>query len=147
MIGIAVLALAAMSARAVAPAGFGLDSLIEMGASTVVIRELSGTKEDRQRRALRLIGVGFGLLAVSLLMLVQSTCVMAGGFRPHHSPLGIGWTAVTAAVTFALATGETRTGIARTGTALDDPLLKTEGTESPWSTASRPPPCCSASSC
>ncbi|KUN20813.1 hypothetical protein AQJ11_28740 [Streptomyces corchorusii] len=60
-----------------------------MGASTVVIRELSGTGEDRRR-------VGFGLLAVSLL--VQSTWVMTDGFRPHHSPLGIGWTAVTAAL-------------------------------------------------
>jgi hypothetical protein len=35
--GIVVLALAAISARSVALAGFGLDSLIEIGASTVVI--------------------------------------------------------------------------------------------------------------
>ncbi len=45
--GIIVLAVAA---RSVALAGFGLDSLIEIGASTVVIWELSGTGEDRQRR-------------------------------------------------------------------------------------------------
>jgi divalent metal cation (Fe/Co/Zn/Cd) transporter len=115
-----VLAIAALSARSVALAGFGLDSLIEIGASTVVIWELSGTGVDRQRRALKLIGVGFGLLAVYLL--VQSTWVLASGFRPHHSPLGIGWTAVTAAVMFALAAGK-----ARTGNALDNPVLKTEG--------------------
>ncbi|MEU1340618.1 cation transporter [Streptomyces sp. NPDC005827] len=53
---------------------------------------------------------------------MQSTWVLASGFRPHHSPLGIGWTAVTAAVMFALAQGK-----ARTGTALDNPVLKTEG--------------------
>ena len=41
--GIVVLAIAAVSARSVALAGFGLDSLIEIGASTVVIWELSGT--------------------------------------------------------------------------------------------------------
>ena len=41
--GIAVLALTAVSARSVALAGFGLDSLIEIGASIVVIWELSGT--------------------------------------------------------------------------------------------------------
>src|ERR1039457_3805147 len=35
--GIVVLAIAAISARSVALAGFGLDSLIEIGASTVVI--------------------------------------------------------------------------------------------------------------
>jgi hypothetical protein len=120
LIGIVVLAVAAVSARSVALAGFGLDSLIEIGASTVVIWELSGTGEDRQRRALKLIGVGFALLA--LYLLVQSTWVLVAAFRPHHSPLGIGWTAVTAAVMFALAAGK-----ARTGTALDNPVLKTEG--------------------
>ena len=46
---IAMLAIAAVSARSVALAGFALDSLIEIGASTVVIWELSGTGEQRQR--------------------------------------------------------------------------------------------------
>jgi divalent metal cation (Fe/Co/Zn/Cd) transporter len=118
--GIVVLAVAAISARSVALAGFGLDSLIEIGASTVVIWELSAAGEDRQRRALRLIGAGFALLAAYLL--AQSTLVLASGFHPRHSSLGIGWTAVTAAVMFALAFGK-----ARTGAALDNPVLRTEG--------------------
>ncbi|ANP51670.1 divalent metal cation (Fe/Co/Zn/Cd) transporter [Streptomyces griseochromogenes] len=120
VVGIVVLAVAAITAKSVALAGFGLDSLIEIGASTVVIWELSGTGEDRQRRALRLIGVGFALLAVYLL--VQSTWVLATGFHPEHSPLGIVWTAITAAVMFALAYGK-----ARTGAALGNPVLTTEG--------------------
>jgi hypothetical protein len=41
--GIVVLAIAAVAARSVALAGFALDSLIEIGASIVVIWELSGT--------------------------------------------------------------------------------------------------------
>jgi hypothetical protein len=53
--GIIVLAFAAATARSVA-CGFGLDSLIEIGASTVVIWELSGTRAQRQRTGLRLIG-------------------------------------------------------------------------------------------
>jgi hypothetical protein len=53
---IIILAFAAVAARSVALAGFGLDSLIEIGASTVVIWELSGTGEARQRLGLRLIG-------------------------------------------------------------------------------------------
>ena len=61
--GLVVLAIAALSARSVALAGFGLDSLIEIGASTVVIWELSGTGEERQRRGLRLIGYAFAILA------------------------------------------------------------------------------------
>lgn len=40
VVGIVVLAIAAWSARSVALAGFALDSLIEIGASTVVVWEL-----------------------------------------------------------------------------------------------------------
>jgi divalent metal cation (Fe/Co/Zn/Cd) transporter len=86
----------------------------------VVLWELSGTGEQRQRRALRVIGTGFAALA--LYLLAQSTLVLATGFHPGHSPVGIAWTAVTAAVMFALAHGK-----ARTGAALDNPVLATEG--------------------
>ena len=118
--GIVVLAIAAVTARSVALAGFGLDSLIEIGASTVVIWELSGAGEQRQRRGLRLIGYAFAVLAVYLL--AQSTVTLAAGYRPRPSVPGIVWTAVTAAVMFALAAGK-----ARTGRALDNPVLRTEG--------------------
>ena len=118
--GIVVLAIAAISARSVALAGFGLDSLIEIGASTVVIWELSGTGEERQRRGLRLIGYAFAALAAYLL--VQSTVVLASGYHPRHSVLGIIWTSVTMAVMFALAAGK-----ARTGRALGSPVLRIEG--------------------
>ena len=120
VVGIVVLAFAAVAARSVALAGFGLDSLIEIGASTVVIWELSGTGEDRQRRAMRLIGWAFVALAIYLV--VQSTWALAAGFHAHHSPTGIVWTAVTAVVMFTLAAGK-----ARTGAALDNPVLTTEG--------------------
>ena len=50
--GIVIPAIAAVAARSVALAGFGLDSLIEIGASAVVIWELAGTGEERQRRGL-----------------------------------------------------------------------------------------------
>lgn len=118
--GIIVLSVAAITARSVALAGFGLDSLIEIGASTVVIWELSGTGADRQQRGLRLIGGAFVALAVYLL--VQSTVVLATGYHPRHSVLGVIWTAATAAVMFTLAAGK-----ARTGQELDNPVLQTEG--------------------
>lgn len=118
--GIVILAVTAWTARSVALAGFGLDSLIEIGASTVVIWELSGTGEARQRRALHLIGVAFAALA--LYLAAQSTIVLAVGFHPHHSLAGIGWTATTAVAMFALAAGK-----ARTGAALNNPVLRTEG--------------------
>jgi divalent metal cation (Fe/Co/Zn/Cd) transporter len=116
----AVLAIAAVAARSVALAGFGLDSLIEIGASTVVIWELSGPGEQRQRRGLRLIGYAFAALAAYLL--VQSTVVLATGYHSRHSVPGIIWTAMTAAAMFALAAGKARTGVA-----LGNPVLQTEG--------------------
>ena len=120
VVGIAVLGIAAVAARSVALAGFGLDSLIEIGASTVVLWELSGTGPERQRRGLRLIGYAFAALAAYLL--IQSTLVLATGYRPRHSVLGIAWTAMTAVAMFALAAGK-----ARTGRALGNPVLRTEG--------------------
>jgi divalent metal cation (Fe/Co/Zn/Cd) transporter len=119
-VGIVILGYAAIAARSVALAGFGLDSLIEIGASTVVIWELSGTGADRQRQALRLIGAAFAALAVYLM--IQSTWVLAAGYRPRHSPVGIAWTAITAVAMLALAYGK-----ARTGKELGNPVLSTEG--------------------
>jgi divalent metal cation (Fe/Co/Zn/Cd) transporter len=120
IVGVFVLAFAAMQARSVALAGFGLDSLIEIGASTVVLWELADVGQERQRRAMRLIGFAFVGLAVYLG--IQSTVVLIVGFHPHHSPLGIVWTGLTAAVMFGLAFGK-----ARTGAALDNPVLRAEG--------------------
>jgi divalent metal cation (Fe/Co/Zn/Cd) transporter len=85
-----------------------------------VLWELPGLGEERQRRALRLIGGAFVALAAYLT--VQSVLVLATRYRPGHSVLGIAWTAVTAAVMFALAAGK-----ARTGKALGNPVLVTEG--------------------
>ncbi len=120
VIGIVVLAVAAVSAGSVALAGFGIDSLIEIGASTVVLWELAGIGGVRQRRALLLIATAF--LGLACYLIVQSAVVVVVGYHPRHSPLGIMWTAITAAVMFALAFGKRRTG-----RALGNPVLIAEG--------------------
>ena len=120
VIGVVVLVAAAVAARSVALAGFGLDSLLEIGASTVVMWELAGTGLDRQRRALRLIGLGFLILAAYLT--VQSAVVLVTRFAPQPSPIGIAWTGATALVMFALAAAK-----AQTGRALGNPVLLAEG--------------------
>lgn len=120
IVGVAVLAYGAVTARSVALAGFGVDSVIEIGASTVVLWELADVAQNRQRRALRVIGLAF--VALSVYLTVQSTVVLLIGFRPHHSLVGVVWTAVTALVMFALAAGKLRTG-----RALKNPVLITEG--------------------
>jgi divalent metal cation (Fe/Co/Zn/Cd) transporter len=81
---------------------------------------VSGTGQERQRLALRLIGWAFALLAAYLL--IQSTFVLAAGYRPGHSIAGIAWTALTAAAMFALAAGKSRAG-----NALGNPVLTAEG--------------------
>jgi divalent metal cation (Fe/Co/Zn/Cd) transporter len=120
VVGVIVLAILAVSASSVALAGFGLDSVVEIGASAVVLWELSGTGEIRQQRALRIIGVAF--LALATYLLVQSIVALAIGHHARPSLGGIAWTAVTAIVMFTLAGLKTRTG-----RALGNPVLETEG--------------------
>jgi len=120
VVGTVVVIAAALNARSVALAGFGLDSLIEIGASTVVVWQLKDTAANRERRALRLIGIAF--IALAIYIAGQATYTLITTSRPEHSTLGIAWTAVTCAVMLALAAGK-----ARTGKALDNRILQTEG--------------------
>jgi divalent metal cation (Fe/Co/Zn/Cd) transporter len=84
---------------------FGLDSLIELFASGVVIwhmRDEDAARHiGRTRRALRLVAVAFFALAVFLT--VMSIRNLAVGNRPEESPIGIAYIAVTAIVMFVLA--------------------------------------------
>ncbi len=120
VVGVVVLAVLAYRSASVALLGFGLDSLIEIVASTVVIWELTGAGEHRRRLALRLIGVAFVLLAAYLL--VQAVVALIVEHRAAPAPGGVAWTAVTALVMYALAFGK-----ARTGRRLGNPVLVTEG--------------------
>jgi divalent metal cation (Fe/Co/Zn/Cd) transporter len=120
VVGVVVLAIAATRAGSVALAGFGLDSLIEIGASIVVVWQLTGTAANRERTAMRLIGTAFMLLAVYIA--AQSLYVVMRGEQPAVSPAGIAWTAATCVVMLALTYGKTRVGAA-----LDNPVLRTEG--------------------
>ncbi len=120
VVGVVVLGVAAVASSSVALAGFGLDSLIEIGASTVVLWELSGEGEARQRRALRLIGVAF--LALAVYLMLQSAFALVQGHAASPSAAGIAWTAVTVVVMFALAALKRRTG-----RSLGNRVLEAEG--------------------
>ncbi|GAA4027007.1 cation transporter [Arthrobacter methylotrophus] len=120
VVGLGVLAAAAISAGSPALAGFGLDSLIEIFASVVVVWQLKGVHQEREARAMRLIGVAFGFLVAYLL--IQLAVVFATGIRPATSGPGIAWTALTFVVMLALAWGKIRTG-----RHLGNPVLSAEG--------------------
>ena len=120
VVGSVVVLAAAVAARSVALAGFGLDSLIEIFASLVVVWQLREMHVlERERRALRMIGVAFLLLAVYVA--VQSAYVLVAAARPRHSLLGIAWLALTAGTMFGLAAGKRSTG-----RALANRVLQTE---------------------
>jgi divalent metal cation (Fe/Co/Zn/Cd) transporter len=118
-VGVVILVVLALQSASIALTGFALDSLIEIGASTVVIWELTGTDERRQQRALRMIGWAFIALAVYLL--AQSMVALIAGNRPSPTPGGIWWTAATAVVMFSLAAGKRSVG-----RALGNPVLLAE---------------------
>lgn len=119
VIGSSIIIVAAYLAGSVALAGFGIDSLIEIFASVIVVWQLHGVGKERERRALRYIGVAFLLLAVYVF--VQSLRTLVSQVHPTTSPLGMIWLAATVAVMLLLAWGKYRTG-----QQLDNLVLLTE---------------------
>ena len=119
VVGCWIVLVSAYLARSVALAGFGIDSVIEIFASLVVVWQLKAINKDKEALAERLIGIAFFLLAAYLA--VQSILVLLAGFHPHTSPVGIVWLILTAAAMFLLAYGK-----GHTGAALGNPVLQKE---------------------
>ncbi len=100
-----------IAAASLALVGFGTDSVVEIGASLVVVWHLgsSSAADDRRRtsRALRLVGTAFAVLALVLAVVAGRDLVT--GRRPGESPWGIAYLAVTAVVMLGLAVSKQRT--------------------------------------
>lgn len=125
-IGEAVLTIALGSiAGSLALIGFGSVSIIEVFASSVVVWHLiPGHPVDNPRRtarALNLVAIAFGALAVALAVAGIRDLVLAR--KPDESPWGIAYLAVTALVMFGLAIAKRRLA-AR----LDSAPLRSEAT-------------------
>lgn len=101
-----------IAAGSLALVAFGLDSLVEVFASLVVIWHMApgdgAQHAGRDRRAMRLVGVAFGVLAVYLVIAGVRTLVAHD--QPDSSPLGIAYLFVTAIVMFSLARWKRRVG-------------------------------------
>ena len=108
VVGVVIVVAAAFAARSVALAGFGLDSLIEIFASVIVVWQLTGVNQRRGRRALRLIGGAFFALAVYILG--QEAFTVISGIRPTASMGGIAWLAATLIAMLLLSQGKRITG-------------------------------------
>jgi len=119
VMGVVIVVASAVAARSVALAGFGLDSLIEIFASVIVVWQLTGVNQQRERRALRLIGGAFFALAVYILG--QEAFTIIFGIRPTTSAGGIAWLTATLIAMLLLSRGKRITG-----RQLGNPVLTTE---------------------
>jgi len=119
IVGTAVLIVSARAADSIALGGFALDSAVEIFASLVVVWQLTGAPESRERRAMFLIGVAF--LAVGGYVLVASLHDLVSGPSAGKSVLGTTWVAATVAAMLLLAGGKKNVG-ARLG----NPVLVAE---------------------
>jgi divalent metal cation (Fe/Co/Zn/Cd) transporter len=91
-----------LAAGSLALIAFGLDSLVEVFASVVVIWYIGDHHaEGRAGHALRLVALAFGVLG--LYLLGASIYALVLGEMAKSSPLGIAYLAITACVMFALA--------------------------------------------
>ncbi len=100
-----------LQAGSLALIAFGLDSVVEIFASTVVIRNLGDRRTDpgdqRVHHSLRMIAVAFWLLAAFLVVI--SARGLIRGDRADSSPLGVAYLALTAVIMFGLARLKHRT--------------------------------------
>lgn len=120
IVGVVLVLLAAYTAHSVALAGFGLDSLIEIFASVVVVWQLMGINLQREQLALRLIGSAF--IALVFYIVGQLLVTLLTGTHPAPSRGGILWIAVTFVAMLLLAFGKRITG-----QQLKNDVLLTEG--------------------
>jgi divalent metal cation (Fe/Co/Zn/Cd) transporter len=103
-----VAVVAGLAAGSIALIGFGLDSLIEVFAASVVVWELRGVSEERERRALRLIAVSFFVLAAYVTVEAVRDVFMRS--EAQESTIGIVLAAVSLVVMPMLAVAKRRTG-------------------------------------
>jgi divalent metal cation (Fe/Co/Zn/Cd) transporter len=101
-----------IAAGSLALIAFGLDSLVEVFASLVVLWNMRPGKTENQairdRRALRLVAVAFVTLAAYLAVAAGRALLL---HEPaSSSPIGIAYLAVTAVVMFSLARSKKRIG-------------------------------------
>ena len=103
---------AGIAAGSIALIGFGLDSLVEVAAGTVIVWLFTGRRladpERAERRAQQLIAVSFYLLAAYIA--VESARDLIAGDHPDASWVGIGLAAVTAPTMPLLARAKQRIG-------------------------------------
>jgi divalent metal cation (Fe/Co/Zn/Cd) transporter len=106
----AVAITAGVLASSVALTGFGLDSVIEFFAAAIVVWQLRGeiAGQQRETRAVRLIGITF--FALALYLTVEGIRDLVTGARPQASAAGLAIAAAALLVMPGLAVAKRATG-------------------------------------
>lgn len=104
----AVAVTAGVLASSIALVGFGLDSVIEFSAAAIVVWQLRGGGEERETRAVRLIGVTF--FALALYLTVEGIRDLVTHARPGQSAAGLAVAGAALIVMPGLAVAKRRTG-------------------------------------
>lgn len=105
----AVVAITAGSAAgSIALIGFGLDSTIEVMSAFVIVWQLHGLVEKRERTALKLIALSFYILAGYVA--IQAMLDLANRTEPNPSRVGIALAIASLVVMPILAAAKRRTG-------------------------------------
>lgn len=99
---------AGIAAGSLALVAFGLDSVIEVFAASVVVWQLRGVPEKRERRALRLIGISFFVLTAYVLIDAGRDLIV--GAEASESPVGIALAAISLAIMPLLGIAKRRVG-------------------------------------
>ena len=99
---------AGVIASSIALTGFGLDSVIELFSAGIVVWQLRGDAEDRETRAVQLVGVTFFALAAYLT--AESIHDLVSLARPEQSVAGLAVTAAALLIMPGLAIAKRRTG-------------------------------------
>jgi divalent metal cation (Fe/Co/Zn/Cd) transporter len=92
-----------LAARSLALVAFGLDSIVEVFASLVVLWQLRGdhTSTSRVRLALRLVAGAF--VALGSFLVVTASVRLLAGSAVDESPVGVAYLAATVVVMLVLA--------------------------------------------
>jgi len=120
VVGVCIVMLAALKAGSVALAGFGIDSLIEILASAIVVWQLKGIEDNREVASLRIIAAAFAVLV--LYILVQIGHGLLSHSQPRPSSVGVIWLSITFIAMMLLAIGK-----AKVGRQIKNSVLITEG--------------------
>lgn len=102
-----------IAARSLALVAFGLDTMVELFASGVVVWHLRHPGRAGRRvtaQALRLVAAAFFVLAV--VVGVSAAWALIRGSQPDESPLGIAYLGLTVVVMSGLGVAKARTGAA-----------------------------------